>query len=93
MQSLLRRIRHPWITHEPAFQIVVVELFAPQQPSEGLSLNELRVLGQMCRSQVFIELIGFLNPLFKESIDVLLIKSSWIRFIRQTKTNDFRFPS
>ena len=30
METFMRRIRHPRITDEPAFQIIMVELFAPQ---------------------------------------------------------------
>ena len=72
---------------EPSRNIEMQELFAPQQPGKGLSLDKLRVLGEMCRSQVFIEFIGLSNPLFKESIDMFQAEGIRIRLVRQTEMN------
>ncbi len=38
LETLAGRLRHTGIALEPAIDLVVIELFAPEQPGEGLPL-------------------------------------------------------
>ena len=52
-----RRLRG--IAGEPALHIIVIALLAPDQPGEGLALNQARVLGETGAATLGVKIVGF----------------------------------
>ncbi len=56
--ALGRGRRLDGVTLQPALDFVMVELLAPKQSSEGLTLDRARILGEIGRNHRGVELIG-----------------------------------
>ena len=50
------------ISVEPLVHVVVIELLAPDQPGEGLSLDEALVGAQVLAAEVGVEVVGLGDP-------------------------------
>ena len=51
MEPFTRRLRHARVAFEPAIDIVVIKLFAPEQSGKGLPLHTARIIRQMARCE------------------------------------------
>ena len=47
------------IAIEPALHVVVIALLAPEQASEGLALDQARVVGQSGAGALRVKFVGF----------------------------------
>src|SRR5437870_4511426 len=60
------RWRSSRITIEPHIHVVVVELLAPEEPCERLSLHVACILRQRCATERFVKGVCFGLPLLEE---------------------------
>src|SRR4051812_35489975 len=82
---LLRRGR-PWrIPDQPAAHVVVVELLAPEQPGEGLSLNEPLVVGGLRCGEGIVKLVGIRDPACEHPVEVSAKRALSVDLGRQTE--------
>ena len=47
------------IAVEPALHVIVIALLAPEQPGEGLALNQARVFGESGAGALRVKFVGF----------------------------------
>src|SRR5262245_17000050 len=75
------------IAFEPSIDIVMVKLFAPEQPGKRLSLHPARVVRYMTRSQSVIELVGFLKAVGEDTIEVFFRETVVPCLVGKPQTN------